>query len=180
MTYSQDSTDFRFEKLKEIKKLYSKYNPVIHNTEEEIKYFFLCVNDFAIELKNPYTNKKEDSIDIWFEDTLDNNFSLDFLDWNKLYPCDENAYKDFLIDLNNLLENKMCILTAYEPRKMQKNQKRITYNKVLSICSNIQFSPDSVIEEIFKEFDSYKNKYPNIKKIKIFYWDLSLSFEVKK
>ena len=177
--YIQDKMKFRFEKQKEIKELFVNLNPVIHKEEEEIKYWFPIPDDFAIELKNPYTNELEDSVNIWFTDIMKDTFTLEFSNFYQDYQINESGYQQFLKDLNNLFDNKMCILAGFVQRKMQKNQKKPSYQEVLRISSNTVFTTESNKQEIFDEFEPFKDKFPNISKVTITYWDPSLNFSVK-
>ncbi len=127
-TYGFESTNFsdflkndnRFlpiyseEKKAELLALLAPYNPVVHTGDEDGWDWLFDDSEFAIEIKNPCSDSEEDNICIAFEDSVDYEFTLYFAGWHKYFKMIEGDYAEFLKLLKSILENKVCVLNAYD------------------------------------------------------------------
>ena len=102
------------EKKEELLALLAPYNPVVHTGEEDGWDWFFDNGEFAIEIKNPCSDSEKDNICITFDDPVGYAFSLYFAGWHTYFKMIENDYAEFLKLLKSILENKVCVLKAYD------------------------------------------------------------------
>ena len=106
------------EKKEELLSLLAPYNPIVHvndgNEDEGDWCFLFDEEEFAIEIKNPNAEAGETRLFIVFEDSVNNEFTLYFAGWHKYYRMINSDYDDFLKTLNDILENRVYVLTAYD------------------------------------------------------------------
>ena len=101
------------EKKEELLALLAPYNPVVHTGDEDGWDCFFDNGEFAIEIKNPCSDSEKDNICITFDDPVGYAFSLYFAGWHTYFKMIENDYAEFLKLLKSILENKVCVLKAY-------------------------------------------------------------------
>ena len=97
-------------KKAELLALLASYNPVVYTDDET---FWNCLLDeykFAIEVSNS-SDSRGNSICITFSDY---EFTLTFAGWYKYFKMREGSYAEFLELLKSILENKVCVLNAYD------------------------------------------------------------------
>lgn len=164
-------------KKDELLKMFAAYNPTVHTGEEDGWDWLFDDNEFAIEIINPKGKIQTDNICIAFEDSVDYEFTFYFSGWHHYYKMNESEYSIFLEQIKEILDNKICILAAYQPSK---SRRKIEDDNVLYILSAKQFTRDSDKNEIFNVFKDFKSEYPKICKIEVSYWDSDLSFIVEK
>lgn len=102
------------EKKEELLALLAPYNPVVHTGDEDGWDCFFDNGEFAIEIKNPCSDSEKDNICITFDDPVGYAFSLYFAGWHTYFKMIENDYAEFLKLLKSILENKVCVLKAYD------------------------------------------------------------------
>ena len=106
------------DKKAEILKILEPYNPVVHTWNEPEYDEWLDDDEFLIEVSNPQL-KETLSINL-----MDWQITLFWGEWHQHFDSTNYGYEVFLDRLKGLLENRYCILIAYQPRKMRKNQKK--------------------------------------------------------
>lgn len=167
------SIDF-LDKKTEILKIFEPYNPVAHTCDEPDYGEWLDENEFFIEVPN------KNSYEPLTITLSDRQITLFWEDWHQHFDSTNYGYEVFLDRLKGILENRYCILKAFQSRKLQKNQKKQTYKEVAWFISTKTYTKDSDKKKIFKEFDVMKKDFPNICRIKVVYWDAERSFSVKE
>ena len=149
---------------KEIIKSLKEYNPIIH-TNKEKEYNWLKDNNCSIEIKN----KDNDSLYIDLEDEITISYGL----WHTHYYCEDKIdFEEALSTIENILNNKECVLLIYCNKKLfgsgsEINKEKYTLEEAIDFIDAF-FNKTSVIK-LFQEYGA---------NIKVNYWDKTKNYEL--